>query len=73
MRTGYVSFPQGNVPAEPQPLPDSERIPEELRLLELAGTLGFEELWTTEHHFGDYNLAPPRCSCSPGPPAASPE
>lgn len=58
MRTGYVSFPQGNVPAEPQPLPDSERIPEELRLLELAGSLGFEELWTTEHHFGDYNLAP---------------
>lgn len=30
----------------------------ELDLVDLAGELGFDEFWVTEHHFGDYNLAP---------------
>lgn len=51
-------FPQANVGSEPSPLPDTERIPRELALVDLAGELGFDAIWVTEHHFGDYNLAP---------------
>ncbi|MFN8188445.1 MAG: LLM class flavin-dependent oxidoreductase [Gaiellales bacterium] len=58
MRIGYLIFPQGNVESEPAALPDPERVPQELALLDLAGSLGFDEVWVTEHHFGDYNLAP---------------
>jgi alkanesulfonate monooxygenase SsuD/methylene tetrahydromethanopterin reductase-like flavin-dependent oxidoreductase (luciferase family) len=58
VRCGYVIFPQANVESEPSPLPDSERMQRELDLVELAGELGFDEFWVTEHHFGDYNLAP---------------
>jgi len=58
MRVGYLIFPQGNVESEPAALPDPERIPQELALLDLAGSLGFDEIWVTEHHFGEYNLAP---------------
>ena len=58
MRSGYVIFPQANVESEPSPLPDAERMRRELDLVDLAGELGFEEFWVTEHHFGDYNLAP---------------
>jgi alkanesulfonate monooxygenase SsuD/methylene tetrahydromethanopterin reductase-like flavin-dependent oxidoreductase (luciferase family) len=56
--SGYVSFPQANVPSEPAPLADAVRMQRELELVDLAGELGFEEFWVTEHHFGDYNLAP---------------
>ena len=58
MRSGYVIFPQANVESEPSPLPDAERMQRELDLVDLAGELGFDEFWVTEHHFGDYNLAP---------------
>ena len=58
MRSGYVIFPQANVESEPSPLPDTERMQRELDLVDLAGELGFDEFWVTEHHFGDYNLAP---------------
>jgi alkanesulfonate monooxygenase SsuD/methylene tetrahydromethanopterin reductase-like flavin-dependent oxidoreductase (luciferase family) len=58
MQCGYVIFPQANVESEPSPLPDVERMQRELDLVELAGELGFDEFWVTEHHFGDYNLAP---------------
>jgi len=58
MQCGYVIFPQANVGSEPSPLPDVERMQRELELVDLAGQLGFDEFWVTEHHFGDYNLAP---------------
>lgn len=58
MRPGYVMFPQANVESEPSPLRDAERMQRELDLVDLAGGLGFDEFWVTEHHFGDYNLAP---------------
>ena len=58
MKAGYAMFPQGNVAGEPDALPDRERMRRELRLVDVAGELGFDSLWVTEHHFGDYNLAP---------------
>ena len=58
MKAGYAMFPQGNVAGEPDALPDQERMRRELRLVDVAGELGFDSLWVTEHHFGDYNLAP---------------
>jgi alkanesulfonate monooxygenase SsuD/methylene tetrahydromethanopterin reductase-like flavin-dependent oxidoreductase (luciferase family) len=58
VRSGYVIFPQANVESEPSPLPDTERMRRELDLVDLAGEIGFDEFWVTEHHFGDYNLAP---------------
>lgn len=58
MKIGYVMFPQGNVPSEPVAMADPERMANELRLVDLAGSLGFDSFWVTEHHFGDYNLAP---------------
>src|SRR5687767_5100897 len=58
LRSGYVIFPQANVESEPSPLPDTERMRRELDLVDLAGEIGFDEFWVTEHHFGDYNLAP---------------
>lgn len=58
MRIGYCLFPQGNVAADPQTLADGERMARELALLDLVPALGFDELWVTEHHFGDYLLSP---------------
>jgi alkanesulfonate monooxygenase SsuD/methylene tetrahydromethanopterin reductase-like flavin-dependent oxidoreductase (luciferase family) len=39
-------------------LPDDEVYANELRLLEMAEPLGFESLWTVEHHFDDYTMCP---------------
>ncbi len=58
VQVGYLIFPQGNVESEPSSLPDPERVRRELGLIDLAGSLGFDAIWVTEHHFGDYNLAP---------------
>ena len=58
MKAGYAMFPQGNVVSEPDTLPDQARMTHELSLANLAGELGFDSFWVTEHHFGDYNLAP---------------
>ena len=58
VKVGYVMFPQGNVVREPTSMPDPERDGRELALVDLAGALGFDAFWVTEHHFGDYNLAP---------------
>ena len=58
MKAGYAMFPQGNIDGEPEVLSDQERMGRELRLANLAGELGFDSFWVTEHHFGDYNLAP---------------
>jgi alkanesulfonate monooxygenase SsuD/methylene tetrahydromethanopterin reductase-like flavin-dependent oxidoreductase (luciferase family) len=38
--------------------PDGEVVAQELALAELAEPLGFDALWTTEHHFTDYSLSP---------------
>jgi alkanesulfonate monooxygenase SsuD/methylene tetrahydromethanopterin reductase-like flavin-dependent oxidoreductase (luciferase family) len=38
--------------------PDREVYRDDLRLAELAEPLGFDSLWTVEHHFTDYCLAP---------------
>ena len=58
MKAGYAMFPQGNVVSEPTTLPDQTRMAHELSMANLAGELGFDSFWVTEHHFGDYNLAP---------------
>src|SRR6478752_7939815 len=58
MKAGYAMFPQGNVVSEPDTLPDQTRMAHELSMANLAGELGFDSFWVTEHHFGDYNLAP---------------
>ena len=38
--------------------PDAEVVAQELALAELAEPLGYDALWTTEHHFTDYSLSP---------------
>jgi alkanesulfonate monooxygenase SsuD/methylene tetrahydromethanopterin reductase-like flavin-dependent oxidoreductase (luciferase family) len=58
MKAGYAMFPQGNIAGETEAMPDQERMDRELRLANLAGEVGFDSFWVTEHHFGDYNLAP---------------
>lgn len=58
MRIGYAMFPQADVPSEAAPLGDAERMARELALVDVAGGLGFDSFWATEHHFGDYLLAP---------------
>ncbi len=58
MKAGFAMFPQGNVAGESTALDDRDRMPRELGLAQLAGDLGFDSFWVTEHHFGDYNLAP---------------
>ena len=37
---------------------DDEVYANELRLLDLAVDLGFESIWTVEHHFTDYTMCP---------------
>lgn len=39
-------------------LPDSQVYENEMRLVDLAVDLGFESVWSTEHHFTDYILSP---------------
>jgi alkanesulfonate monooxygenase SsuD/methylene tetrahydromethanopterin reductase-like flavin-dependent oxidoreductase (luciferase family) len=39
-------------------LTDQEVYENELRLCDLAVELGFESLWTVEHHFDDYTMCP---------------
>jgi alkanesulfonate monooxygenase SsuD/methylene tetrahydromethanopterin reductase-like flavin-dependent oxidoreductase (luciferase family) len=58
VKAGYAMFPQGNVAGESATLDDRDRMPREIGLAHLAGELGFDSFWVTEHHFGDYNLAP---------------
>jgi alkanesulfonate monooxygenase SsuD/methylene tetrahydromethanopterin reductase-like flavin-dependent oxidoreductase (luciferase family) len=58
MKLGYAMFPQASVAGETAALDDAARMARELALVDVAGGLGFDDLWVTEHHFGDYNLAP---------------
>ena len=54
MHIGYTSAFQNPFDA----LPDFEVYTEELRLADLAVELGFDSLWTVEHHFDDYTMCP---------------
>ena len=42
----------------PLGLSDEEVYASELRLSDLAEPLGFDSLWTVEHHFTDYTMCP---------------
>jgi alkanesulfonate monooxygenase SsuD/methylene tetrahydromethanopterin reductase-like flavin-dependent oxidoreductase (luciferase family) len=46
--------------SEPAPVADSICFSESLRLADLVEPLGFDTLWTIEHHFGPYGM-----SCNP--------
>ena len=39
-------------------LADHQAYWEERRLADLAEPLGFDSLWTVEHHFDDYTMVP---------------
>src|ERR1700689_3141756 len=39
-------------------LPDAEVYRNELRLAEMAEPLGFDSIWSVEHHFDDYTMCP---------------
>jgi alkanesulfonate monooxygenase SsuD/methylene tetrahydromethanopterin reductase-like flavin-dependent oxidoreductase (luciferase family) len=39
-------------------LPDHEVYRQELRLAEMAEPLGFDSIWSVEHHFTDYTMVP---------------
>jgi alkanesulfonate monooxygenase SsuD/methylene tetrahydromethanopterin reductase-like flavin-dependent oxidoreductase (luciferase family) len=54
MHVGYSAFLQN--PAKR--LSDHEVYAQELRLARLAEPLGFESVWSTEHHFTDYLISP---------------
>ena len=54
MRVGYAPVFQ-NLDA---PVPDHEVYARELRLAELAEPLGFDSVWSVEHHFTDYTMVP---------------
>ena len=41
-----------------QRLPDAEVYRQELRLAEMAEPLGFDSIWSVEHHFTDYTMCP---------------
>jgi alkanesulfonate monooxygenase SsuD/methylene tetrahydromethanopterin reductase-like flavin-dependent oxidoreductase (luciferase family) len=54
MHVGYTAIFQN--PGER--LSDTEVYQNELRLAELAEPLGFESIWSVEHHFTDYTMCP---------------
>ena len=54
MHVGYAPLFQNPGSA----LPDAEVYRQELRLAEMAESLGFESIWSVEHHFTDYTMCP---------------
>ena len=67
MRVGISSFAQNFGDWErhtagdfdrPPKIPDSQIFDDELRLAELAEPLGFDSIWTVEHHFTPYTMVP---------------
>ena len=54
MHVGYSAAFQNPFDA----LSDFEVYQQELRLCDLAVELGFQSLWTVEHHFDDYTMCP---------------
>jgi alkanesulfonate monooxygenase SsuD/methylene tetrahydromethanopterin reductase-like flavin-dependent oxidoreductase (luciferase family) len=41
-----------------QPVPDHDVYRQELRLVDMAEPLGFDSVWSVEHHFTDYTMVP---------------
>lgn len=54
MHVGYAPIFQNPGHA----LPDAEVYRQELRLTEMAEPLGFDSIWSVEHHFTDYTMCP---------------
>ncbi len=54
MHVGYTAVFQNPFNA----LSDTEVYAREMRMCDLAVELGFESLWTVEHHFDDYTMCP---------------
>ena len=54
MRMGYAPLFQNLG----KPISDQEVYAQELRLAELAEPLGFDSVWSVEHHFTDYTMVP---------------
>lgn len=54
MHVGYTAAFQNPFDA----LSDQEVYAQEMRLCDLAVDLGFESLWSVEHHFDDYTMCP---------------
>jgi alkanesulfonate monooxygenase SsuD/methylene tetrahydromethanopterin reductase-like flavin-dependent oxidoreductase (luciferase family) len=54
MHVGYAPLFQNPNDA----LPDQEVYRQELRLAEMAEPLGFDSVWSVEHHFTDYTMCP---------------
>jgi len=54
MHVGYAPLFQNPENA----LPDIEVYRNELRLAEMAESLGFDSVWSVEHHFTDYTMCP---------------
>ncbi len=67
MRVGYSTFAQNYTDWErhnagdfgrPPKISDSQIYEDELRLADLVEPLGFDSLWTVEHHFTPYTMVP---------------
>jgi len=41
-----------------QPIPDHEVYAQELRMAQMAEPMGFDSVWSVEHHFTDYTMVP---------------
>ena len=54
MHVGYSAIFQN----PGQKLRDREVYKNEIRLAEMAEPLGFESIWSVEHHFTDYTMVP---------------
>lgn len=54
MHVGYAPLFQNPDNA----LSDAEVYRQELRLVEMAEPLGFDSVWSVEHHFTDYTMCP---------------
>jgi alkanesulfonate monooxygenase SsuD/methylene tetrahydromethanopterin reductase-like flavin-dependent oxidoreductase (luciferase family) len=54
MHVGYAPLFQNPNNA----VPDAEVYRQELRLAEMAEPLGFQSIWSVEHHFTDYTMCP---------------
>src|ERR1700730_17675584 len=54
MRTGYMLLYQN----AHQGMSDGEMVRHEKRLTEMAEPLGFDTIWSAEHHFDSYSMLP---------------
>ena len=49
-----------------KPIPDHEVYRLEMAMAEQAEGMGFDSVWSIEHHFTDYTMVPdPACFCTP--------